>query len=88
VNPEAVIVFVLTAGTGMAAWWMWLRVRYRSRPAAEQIVDTLREENGQLRADLEARMAELENRVDFTERRLVQERSPNRLPGSTARTPV
>jgi hypothetical protein len=33
-------------------------------------------------------MAEIEERVDFTERRLVQERANHRLPDPTARTPV
>lgn len=93
-NPEdvafvkAVIVFVLSAGTGMAAWRMWLRARHQSGPATERLVEALHEENEQLRAELEARMAELENRVDFTERRLVQDRPSTRLPGLTAHTPV
>lgn len=85
---KAVIAFVLTAGTVLITWRMWLQARYHARPTTERLVDALREENAQLRAELEDRMAELENRVDFTERRLVQDRPNTRLPGLTSPTPV
>ncbi len=85
---KAVVAFVLTAGTVLITWRMWLQTRDRARPALEPIVDALREENAQLRAALEDRMAELENRVDFTERRLFQDRPNTRLPGRTSPTPV
>jgi len=85
---KGVIAFALVAGTCITVLRMWLRARYHSAPGAEQLLDSVREENAQLRAELEARMAELEERVDFTERRLVQERGNQRLPGSIAKTPV
>lgn len=87
---KATIVVVLVAGTGMTGFWLWLRARARATPDLSKLVDSLREENAQLQADLSARMAELEERVDFTERRLVQEREPIRLPQQPpqARTPV
>ncbi len=85
---KGVIAFVLVAGTSMGALRMWLRARNNASPDTGRLLDALREENLQLRADLEARMAEIEERVDFTERRLVQDRPNPRLPGSTARTPV
>ena len=86
---KAVIAFVLVAGTGMTGFWLWLRARARATPDLSKLLDSVREENAQLQADLNARMAELEERVDFTERRLVQEREPVRLPQPPkARTPV
>ena len=86
---KAVIAFVLLAGTGMTAFWLWLRARGRAAPDLSKFLDSVREENAQLEADLRARIAELEERVDFTERRMVQEREPARLPQPPkARTPV
>ena len=85
---KAVVAFVVVAGTSITVLRMWLRVRYQPRPASDEVVDALRDENAQLRADLEMRMTELEERVDFTERRLVQDGSQIRLPGPTAHTPV
>ena len=86
---KAVIAFVLVAGTGMTAFWLWLRARSRSAPDLNKILDSVREENAQFQADLSARMADLEERVDFTERRLVTEREAARLPQPPkARTPV
>ena len=86
---KAVIAFVLVAGTGMTAFWLWLRARARATPDVSKLLDSVRQENAQLEADLNARMAELEERVEFTERRLVQEREAVRLPQPPkARTPV
>lgn len=84
-----VVAFLLVAGTGMSAFWLWLKSRGRPHADLEKIVGALRDENAQLQADLGARMAELEERVDFAERRLVQERQPVRPPEiPKARTPV
>jgi len=86
---KAIIAFVLVAGTGMTGFWLWLRARARAAPDLSKILDSVREENAQFEADLHARMTELEERVDFTERRMVQEREPARLPQPPkARTPV
>ena len=82
------IVFLLTAGIGMGAFWLWLRERRRTLPASDHSLETLREENAQLQAQLEARLAEFEERLDFVERRLVQERDRPRLPETRAKTPV
>jgi hypothetical protein len=86
---KAVIAFLLMAGTGMTGFWLWLRARGRAAPDLSKFLDSVREENAQLEVDLRARIAELEERVDFTERRMVQEREPARLPQPPkARTPV
>ena len=86
---KAVIAFVLVAGTGMTGFWLWLRARGRPGPDLNKFLDSVREENAQLQADFSARMAELEERVDFTERRFVAEREVARLPQPPkARTPV
>jgi hypothetical protein len=85
---KAVVAFALVAGTALSAAWLWLRARTRPLPDADRIVEALREDNARLQADLGARMAELEERVDFAERRLVQEREGRRLPSSPVRTPV
>jgi hypothetical protein len=86
---KAIIAFLLLAGTGMTAFWMWLRARGRAAPDLNKLLDAVHEENAQFQADLSARMAELEERVDFTERRMVQEREPARLPQPPKpRTPV
>jgi cytoskeletal protein RodZ len=86
---KAMIAFVLVAVTGMTGFWLWLRARARAGPELTKAIDSVREENAQLVADLSARVAELEERVDFTERRMVQEREPARLPQPPkARTPV
>ena len=86
---KAVIAFLLLAATGMTAFWLWLRARGRAAPDLSKFLDSVREENAQVEADLRARIAELEERVDFTERRMVQEREPARLPQPPkARTPL
>ena len=86
---KAVIAFVLLAGTGMTGFWLWLRARGRAAPDLNKLLDSVREENAQLETDLRARMGELEERVDFVERRFVQERDVAQLPKpAKARTPV
>jgi hypothetical protein len=85
---KGVIAFVLVAGTAMGAVWMWLRERRRTLPGGDQVLDALREENARFQAEIDTRLAELEERIDFAERRLVQERNVTRLPEARPRTPV
>jgi len=85
---KGVIAFVLLAGTGMSTFWLWLRDRRRGRPEVDKIVDALRDENAALQAELVTRMLELEERVDFVERRLVQAPKVEPLPQSRIPTPV
>src|SRR5215471_3840275 len=85
---KSVIAFLLLAGTGMSAFWLWLRERRRGRPETDKLVEALREENATVQADLAARIVELEERVDFMERRLVQAPKPDQLPQRRVTTPV
>lgn len=85
---KGVIAFLLLAGTGASLFWLWLRSRAHPSPDLERILDGMREENAYLHADLVARMADLEERVDFAERQLVQDRESRRLPSPLERTPV
>lgn len=85
---KGVIAFVLVAGTGMSAFWLWLRERRRGRPTTQNLVEALREEHATLQAEFEARIFELEERVDFVERRLVQAPKAEPLPQRRVTTPV
>lgn len=77
---KVVVPFLLVAGTGLTAFRFWLNARVRPQAELDRIIEALREENAQLRADLGAEMAELEERVDFVERRLAESPQPSRLP--------
>ncbi len=88
---KGVIAFLLLAGTGMSAFSMWLRHRKSlAAPASDQdpVIQSLRDDSARLEAELGERIVELEERLDFVERRLVQEREAPRLPNPPARTPV
>jgi hypothetical protein len=85
---KGVIAFLLVAGTGAGLFWLWLRSRAHPSPDLERMIDGVREENAYLHSDLMARMAELEERIDFAESRLVQDRESSRLPSPLERTPV
>ncbi len=89
---KGVIAFLLVAGTGIGAFSMWLRHRAKLmvHPPTDldRIVQGLREDAERLEAELGQRVLELEERVDFVERRLVQERDAPRLPSPPVRTPV
>ncbi len=85
---KGVIVFVLVAGAGLRAMRIWLGARRQGRPELDGVVQALRDENAALQAELGNRMFELEERVDFVERRMVQERKPEVLPEPRIVTPV
>ena len=85
---KGVIAFLTVAGTGMAGCWLWFRLRATYRADRTGEIDALREDHLRLEAELGSRMAELDERVDFVERRLVQERPPRTLPERPERTPV
>jgi hypothetical protein len=83
-----VIAFLLVAGTGMSAFWLWLRSRARPLADVDRMVEALRADHEQVQAELAARIAELEERVDFAERRLIEQPRASRSPQSPVRTPV
>jgi len=86
---KGVVAFLLVAGTGVGTFWLWLRSRAMPSGDFDSLLEGLRVEHAQSHADLAARMAELEERVDFAERQLVQERQVSRLPEpSETPTPV
>jgi len=79
--------FVVLAGTIMGGIWLYFNIRAKYR-APNSAIDALRDDNARLEAELGSRMAELEDRVDFVERRLVQGKPPVNLPPKPERTPV
>lgn len=91
---EAIVSFIVIAATGMTGVSLWLRYRAQNRPELDGgAVEDLREENVELRS----RLAELEERVDFVERRMIHEHPPQpsqppepplRLPQQPERTPA
>ena len=82
---EGIVSFIVIAATGTSVYSLWLRSRAQARPQLDNsTLEALRQENSELRA----RLAEVEERVDFVERRLVQEQQPPRLPKQPERTPV
>jgi len=82
---EGIVSFIVLAATGTTVYSLWLRSRAQARPHLDNsTLEALRQENSELRA----RLAEVEERVDFVERRLVQEQQPPRLPKQPERTPV
>jgi hypothetical protein len=85
---EGVVLFVVGAGTWMSVYWVRHRVRSQGAPDWERLVEQLREEQDRLHSESRSRIAELEERLDFAERRLVQEREAPRLPTSRPLTPV
>lgn len=85
---KGVVAFILVAGTGMSGFWLWLRERRHGRPDEAQVVQALREENSAFHAELEARILELEERLDFAERRLMQAPKSDPAPQPRVTTPV
>jgi len=84
---KAVVSFLLLAGTGMGAYWLRVRARHLGASDRDNLLDAVRDEMAQIRADVDARMLELDERMDFVERRLVQDGEKPRLP-APARVPT
>jgi hypothetical protein len=73
-----ILVSVAVAATGLR--WVWLRTGRPAAPSAETI-DQLQGALARLEEN-EHRVAELEERLDFSERLLAQlQQAPERLPG-------
>ncbi len=86
---KGIVMFIVLAGAGLRAYRLRLEARQIASAANDDALERLREENAELRAEVEARVAELDERVDFIERRLVQDLERPRLPAPTrVPTPV
>lgn len=86
---KAVVMMCLFAGAGLSAYWLRIRARQLGGSNRDEILEAVRDEMAQLRADVDARMVELDERTDFVERRLAQQRDTSRLPApSELPTPV
>jgi hypothetical protein len=80
--------FILVSGTVMTGIRLWFKYRHLP-PGSDPEILALRDEQARLEADLGSRIMELEQRLDFVERRLVQEQRPARLPEPPkAKTPA
>ena len=79
---KGAVAFALLAATGLTTYWLRLRAKLMTQkdpPALDRVQDDL----ARTRADLEARILELEERLDFAERRLLREpipQAPAKLP--------
>jgi len=83
------IAFVLVSGTVMTGIRLWFKSRNFPRGESDPEILALRDEQARVEADLGSRIMDLEQRLDFVERRLVQEQRQARLPEPPkAKTPV
>lgn len=90
-NPEAVMYFIPLGGMALSALFLvgvykltnrWLDGRQRRAVGAgAEELDRLRDAVADV-PDLRARVAELEERLDFAERLLARGNDPDRLPGA------
>ena len=86
---KGVITFCLAAGTCLGFYWLRLRMRNRLTEYHDDLINGIRDEQAQLRAEVEARVTELEDRLGFAERQLLAERERPRFPAPTkVPTPV
>jgi hypothetical protein len=85
---EGIVTLVVFAGIGLTGFWLWSHHRGRPQPDPERVLDVLREDNAQLHADLGARITELEDRLDFVERRMVRAGGQGQAPSTRIPTPV
>jgi hypothetical protein len=85
---KAIIGIVVLGGFGLAFYWLRLRHRAPAAPELEREVAALNEDQAALRAVLESRLNDLEERLDFAERQLVQRSPLPRVAPPPARTPV
>lgn len=69
---KGAVAFALLTAAGLSAYWLRLRARLLSQqdqPALNRVQDDL----ARTGAELEGRILELEERLDFAERRLLQQ---------------
>ena len=85
---KGIALLVTVAGTALTGFRLWLVHRRTAEPGADQRIDVLHEHQAQLEDAVEARLAELESRLDFAERQLLQHPAERRLPDVRMVTPV
>jgi hypothetical protein len=75
----------IPSAAGVFAYWLRLRAQRQTRQELPSEVDEFRAELEALRADLGGQIADLHERVDFTERLLAQSRDHQQIqpPAST-----
>jgi len=92
-SPDWVIALALAVGAGSAAVAAMIAVKgligrkdpdRSSNPQIDAVVDSLRLEIDDLRADHDHQLTELQERLDFTERMLAQAQRPPLAPGPSA----
>jgi hypothetical protein len=84
---KGAVAFALLAATGLSAYWLRLRARLQAQRELPPL-DAVHDDMAQLRASLDARLLEVEERLDFAERRLIQESREVREEHPRALTPV
>jgi len=85
---EGIISIALLAAITLTGFSIWSRTRIRAQPHLDELLNAVRDEHAQLHADLSARLAELEERIDFAERLLAPERRQGQAPTTRIPTPV
>lgn len=85
---KGVVAFVLAAGTGLTGFWLWLRARGKGQLELDRVAERLRQEHAEVQGELGARLLDLEERLDFAERLLAQQRQEPSLPQPRIPTPV
>lgn len=82
---KAVVLLVIGVGAARTGVQLWIRARHRTLAEADtQAIAELREDQQQL----QTYVMELEERLDFTERRLLQYDEPPTNPEPRQLTPV
>jgi hypothetical protein len=85
---KGAIAFALIASTGLTAYWLRLRARFLAQRDPDAL-ERAHEDLVRAKADWEARLLEIEERLDFAERRLLQQAPPvERIRTPRALTPV
>lgn len=81
---KLIIVLTIMSGTGLGAFWLWLRAKSLTAPDRDDLLEEVRADHLKVQSEILGRLNELEERVDFTERRLVQGNSRDQIPPPSA----
>ena len=85
---KGLALLVTVAGSALTGFRLWLVHRRTAEPGTDRRIETLHEHQAQLEDAVESRLAELESRLDFAERQLLQHPSDRALPDVRMVTPV